>query len=501
MDRGLPLPIPVTPLMRWLVRHPKIKLGFRTRVTAFVVGILLVAGTIVLGTWTSWMQIHTLRALITSQGLGSNDISDQFRNQIGDLNTQMFRYAVGRDRAVWNEFTAQSRALDTWIDVTFAQLTSRREKAILKLLDPAFDDYRHAAESVEQAIVTGGAEKLVGALAEFERQAALILKLGAELAEEHQSSVQALVEGVRASLERVMLGMLFALSFLLLAGGWLAWTIYRELIAPLRVQLIESRMLVERHEKLVSLGMLAAGVAHEIRNPLTAIKVRLFSLRRRLIPNTQDRADTDVIESEISRLERIVRDFLHFARPVDPDLLAIPAIQAAHEVCQLLGPALEKRGVRLTVEDPGQELLVRADLEQIKQVLINLVQNAADATPPGGRVTLRARADLGRLEDRLCEVVVLEVRDTGAGIALHVQDRLFDPFFTTKEGGTGLGLSIAARIVEKHGGALQFQTQVGEGTTFGIRLPRHRPSPSASPQALHSPSTPAPRDDGPGHPP
>jgi signal transduction histidine kinase len=108
----------------------------------------------------------------------------------------------------------------------------------------------------------------------------------------------------------------------------------------------------------------------------------------------------------------------------------------------------------------------------MKQVLINLVQNAADSIGHNGSITLRARADRKPLANGETDVVILEVTDSGPGIAPDVEKRLFDPFFTTKPEGTGLVLSIAACIVQKHGGALQYQTQVNHGTTFGIILPR-----------------------------
>jgi signal transduction histidine kinase len=112
------------------------------------------------------------------------------------------------------------------------------------------------------------------------------------------------------------------------------------------------------------------------------------------------------------------------------------------------------------------------DPAQIQQVLINLVQNAIESIGQTGTVLLRARTGSKRLNDAVTDVVILEVSDTGKGISAAVEKRLFDPFFTTKETGTGLGLSIVARIVEKHGGVLQYQTQVNKGTTFGIILPR-----------------------------
>jgi signal transduction histidine kinase len=177
-----------------------------------------------------------------------------------------------------------------------------------------------------------------------------------------------------------------------------------------------------------------------------------------------------VVEKEIVRLERIVNDFLLFARPADPELAAISASQPLKEVEALLTTPLSKVGIRL-VREQSDEFSLRADMAQLKQILINLVQNAADSTSSGGTVTLRARRDRKRLTNHETDVVVLEVADNGRGIPPDVEKRLFDPFFTTKENGTGLGLSIAARMVEKQGGALQYQTRLNYGTTFGIILP------------------------------
>jgi signal transduction histidine kinase len=268
--------------------------------------------------------------------------------------------------------------------------------------------------------------------------------------------------------------------------------LYRVKIAPLRAQLVKSRAIIERQEKLASLGTLAAGVAHEIRNPLTAINVRLHSLKRTLVRGSSEHEDALVIDQEIQRLDRIVRNVLHFARPAEPRQITIAAGSLFGRVQGLLGSELEKASIRLILASSGTSgspLWIRVDPQQIEQVLINLIQNAAESIGRDGTITLRARSlerpartvmplaglpGLGSRakSGRATPVVILEVIDTGKGIPLKVQERLFDPFFTTKEAGTGLGLSIAARIVEKHGGALQYQTELGRGTTFGIVLPR-----------------------------
>jgi signal transduction histidine kinase len=274
-----------------------------------------------------------------------------------------------------------------------------------------------------------------------------------------------------ATLRQLRQSVLALVALLFLFGLALALLAYRDWIVPLHVKLVETQSLAERHEKLASLGMLAAGVAHEIRNPLTAIKAAVFIQQKKFPAGSSEAADAALVQREIVRLERIVTEFLQFARPSEPDLTAMSSHQPLQEVQALLGPALAKDNIQLLLED-STPLPVKVDGEQMKQVLINLVQNAAESIGRDGAITLRSRPDRKALGEGETEVVILEVTDTGVGIAPEVEKRLFDPFFTTKPEGTGLGLSIAACIVQKHGGALQYQTEVNHGTTFGIILPR-----------------------------
>jgi signal transduction histidine kinase len=247
---------------------------------------------------------------------------------------------------------------------------------------------------------------------------------------------------------------------------------YRRMIAPLRTTLTESRAIIERQEKLASLGVFAAGIAHEIRNPLTAIKVRLFSLKQSHRPGTSEYEDVQVIESEIDRLELIVREFLQFARPAEPEFRILPLRKILQDIQQLLETEFSRKGIQLHVEAEADEL-VRVDPNKFKQVLLNLAQNGAQAITGRGSVTLRSRFDARELHGQLRPVVIIDVVDTGGGMPPEIQKRLFDPFFTTKEQGTGLGLPIAARIVEKHGGAIEYKTAADQGTTFSILLPRN----------------------------
>jgi len=173
---------------------------------------------------------------------------------------------------------------------------------------------------------------------------------------------------------------------------------------------------------------------------------------------------------EIDRLERIVSEFLQFARPAEPELKTMPADKLLQEIQNLLRSDLASRSIELKLELRA-DATIRVDSDKMKQVLINFIQNGADSMEKGGTVTLRLRQDRQLLNGKWVTAVIIDIADQGKGIPPEVQKRLFDPFFTTKEAGTGLGLPIAARIVEKHGGAIQYETQVNRGTTFSIVLP------------------------------
>jgi signal transduction histidine kinase len=147
---------------------------------------------------------------------------------------------------------------------------------------------------------------------------------------------------------------------MVIVGAWGTRNVYRETIMPLRRQLIESQVLAERHEKLASLGVLAAGVAHEIRNPLTAIKTRVFTLKRGLAADSSAAADAAIIEREIDRLERVVRDFLLFARPTDPEFTTLTAGELFRQASELLAPELAERAIRLCVKPGDDKIPFRA---------------------------------------------------------------------------------------------------------------------------------------------
>lgn len=454
------------------------KSPFGIRLWILIIALVLVAGGTIYGLSSAWQRVQQLEAKLTSSQIERFRLAGQVQRELLSLNTSMLRYALVRDPQQWARFEKASSDLDRWIDDRdpiqnpSSPLSTEDERSVFRDLSRAYDEYLSSARAVhsnaQPALVTSGQ---LAQLDAFNRQTERMHDLVRRLADAHRTAEGVFLANANASLATLRGVLVASVALLLALVAAIGWVIYRDEIAPLRTKLVRSQTLLEKQEKLATLGTLAAGIAHEIRNPLTSLKARLYTLEKHLQAVPSARKDTDIIGAEISRLERIVQDVLSFARPSDPKLETIVADTLLREVQGLMSPSLESRQVRLVVES-APELLICADSGHLKQVLINLVRNASEAIDGAGTVTLRTRVARAPLGGRETEAVVLEVADTGRGIPPEVEKRLFDPYFSTKETGTGLGLTIAVRIVERHGGLLQYQTRPGHGTTFGVVLPR-----------------------------
>lgn len=220
-----------------------------------------------------------------------------------------------------------------------------------------------------------------------------------------------------------------------------------------------------RTGKLASVGELAAGVAHEIGNPIAVLQGYIEMLAAPDLPPETRKQYLDTMDSAIRRVSTIIRDLLDFARPVSASEEGGDAMLAVQKVAQLLGPQKRLQHVTLTVDAEVETAPVPIPSVRLEQVLINLVFNAADATPDGGHINL----GLSVAEDQ----VQLTVIDDGPGVPEEDQARIFDPFFTTKDPGegTGLGLSICHGLLETYGGTIHFESGPEEGTCFRITLP------------------------------
>ncbi len=232
-------------------------------------------------------------------------------------------------------------------------------------------------------------------------------------------------------------------------------------------KLEESRKHLIQSEKLALVGKLAAGMAHSVRNPLTSVKMRLFSLSRTLTLNEYQREDFDVISEEIRHVDTIVQNFLEFSRPPKLNLQWINPSQIVDLALQLLQHRLKSYDVSVNVTRNKALPKIKGDPEQLKEVIVNLIVNACEAMENGGLITI---AEVIRVDEVKGRVISIELTDNGPGVPESIRDKILQPFFTTKDEGTGLGLSIASRIIEEHNGYLDFKTEVGIGTTFSIHF-------------------------------
>jgi len=229
--------------------------------------------------------------------------------------------------------------------------------------------------------------------------------------------------------------------------------------------ILEIEEQLRRADRLTALGELSAGMAHEIRNPLGSIRGTAEILRDGVDPSDRRYEFAEILVREVERLNKVVEDFLQFARPGDGGEGRFNLNEALREVVLLIQQQAGKEGIRIEFS-AGSDAELGGSREQLKQAFLNLSLNALQAMEGGGRLTIRTDQD-----DKYVRISFV---DSGRGISRESLGKIFNPFFTTREGGTGLGLAITHRIVESFGGEMTVESELGRGSTFTITLPLGR---------------------------
>ena len=228
-------------------------------------------------------------------------------------------------------------------------------------------------------------------------------------------------------------------------------------------------------ERMAVLGRQTAGVAHEVKNPLNSMRLWLEVLKANMPVDPEPQQAVKMLDNEIDRLDRAVKTFLSFTRPVELKLEETDLRALLEEVLDAARPTVTKAGLMLRADTPSDVPPVLADRQLIHQAVLNLVLNACDFTDPGGTISVSLK--------RAGEFAVIAVQDTGRGIAPEDQKKIFQLFFTTRPGGTGIGLANTFRFVQLHNGRIEFESEPGRGATFRIELPLAHLAETAAPKA------------------
>lgn len=219
-------------------------------------------------------------------------------------------------------------------------------------------------------------------------------------------------------------------------------------------------------ERLAALGRVTAGVAHEVKNPLNSMRLWLEILKANMPVDPEPQQAVKMLDSEIDRLDRAVKTFLNFTKPVELNLQETDARDLLDEVLDAARPSIKRAGLNLSAERPSSPLLVLVDRQLIHQAILNLVLNACDFTDPNGTLAVNLR--------RTGNLATIEINDSGKGIPPEDQKKIFQLFFTTRPGGTGIGLANTFRFIQLHNGQIEFESEMGRGTTFRVELPLAR---------------------------
>jgi len=490
------------------------KLRIRPRMVA---GFLLMSALlVVVGIFTSYytnrMQANTSRILV--ENVSSLKSAEELEIALLDMKGLTANYLLDGQQNWLDVFAEKKSSFDHWFNQARERSHTDEEKKILDEIEVLFAAYLKYQNKVIQYYEHGNFNKAHQLLTREMRSTFDKIYDKCEdllfINEKIMSNINHVIERDSRTINRIMfgigiLGILLGLALGMILARGITHSIY-ELVLKVRgatnEEIVEkvdianeteleqlskhvrrlidkvhevnkdlerSQKMLIRSEKLASLGQMAAGLAHELRNPLTAIKMLIFTVQKEAQKDAQLTKDFGVILKEIERMETFLQNFLDFARPPEPNFSAIDINETLKRTLNLLSAQLKGGKIKLVEKLHAVDASVHADQEQLQIVFLNIILNAIQSIPDSG--ILRVETAVKREPKQSIAFVQVLVSDDGIGIPAKIFDSIFDPFVTSKEGGTGLGLSIANQIVHNHGGWIEALNNPDKGATFIVNLP------------------------------
>jgi signal transduction histidine kinase len=483
-----------------------------TKISVTIVGVLSLALTSSgVALVTAW-QVGDLIEGAAEESLPNVRAAEGLELALLEQQGWVLSYTLEPGKSDWlTQLEARKPPFERWLREAEATVRSDDERAVLLKLRRAYGEYDRDRNEVVRLFSAGEVEEARALmLGDASRRYEEVYSLCKDYIAANMRSIEEASSQAKHRIRNDTLLVAGSVALTLVLGTGLFWQFYAGVLRPLRAMLAEakvfrravagdaipsedepravgaylrllmsdvadarstlqqSRERLLQAEKLASVGKLAASVAHEIRNPLTSIKMWLFWLRSRTRAEPEAVEGFETVAREIDRLENVVRNFLEFTRPPPLNLQPCKLSDLIDDTLQLVAHRLEERKISVERTTNCADCTLVADRDQLKQVLINLLDNAIEAMPGGGRITLTLDHEIDKSGMKMAAV---RVADSGPGVPDDVAPRIFDPFFSTKEEGTGLGLCIAASIMARHNGRLVLESDVASGATFVVLAP------------------------------
>lgn len=481
------------------------RLGLRARI--FLLLAALVLTTLVGGVMTVW-HTDAIDSLITSlidKNVTSYRAAQELQNALLMQKGYLTYYFLSGDPDWLQQLAKYHRSFKGWLKIARETAYTPTMREMLEQISVKYEQYIPARQQVIDLYQAGQREAGARLHWVVRDQFLELCNLCERYKLIHEHRIQEARGESRAQAQFINTLSLIVMPFVAVLGVLLGYILIKQILEPIRQLVVETdradttppepdevkalsrrvHNLIEnvdqaqielersqehllQSEKLALVGKLAAGVAHSIRNPLTSVKIRLFSLHRTLNLNPSQQEDLEVIAEEIRHIDTIMRNFLEFSRPPKLKMQRVSPSEVVDQALQLLQHRLETYNVATKLIRPRRLPEVWADPDQLKEVLVNLLVNACEAMGEGGLITITETEEFTETSGPM---MIIQVSDNGPGIPEAMQDKVFQPFYSNKEEGTGLGLSIAARIIQEHGGWIDLRSTEGQGATFIINLP------------------------------
>ena len=471
----LPLPdvLVTVRLARWLLDMSE-QMKFRDGTRVLAPTLAASAVLLLLGSVSAW-YLHSLQrssSELLSESIAKIQAAENLVIVSQSMQALVDEYLLVRDGSLVTKVYQLEESANRWLNRALELADSEEELAAIEQVRRGYRDCFERVEVLGRTLPQQDPEVIVNEVRDFRLRhivapADEYRRINREQANQASISNRELAD--RMGLALLSLGMCGSVAGLL-AGYVIATKVNR--------QLEVNRQAAMKARQLAAMGQLAAGVAHELRNPLTSLKLIVQTALADEQSATIERRDFDVLEEEIERMNDTIQSFLDYARPPRIEKRPCSISHVLQQTVSLLSHRAAQTGIRFELELPDNVTDVDGDQAQLKQLFLNLLINAMDASTDGGTVTLTVKHDPTGENDRIDRPTrqaggqcVIEVADQGAGLPAEHSERIFEPFVSTKEAGTGLGLSICSRIVKEHGGSIRADNRPEGGALFVITLP------------------------------